>query len=148
MTRIDAAVTIRVLVDTNVIIDALASREPFRADAEAILLLAAEDKIAGFVTGSSITDIYYLIRRTLSHDQALDALQMLIQTLDIVSVGEDECVEAMQTGMRDFEDAVVAVCADRVRADFIVSRDEEFAREGCALPVVQPAEILKRVASE
>ncbi len=45
----------KILVDTNVIIDALAAREPFREDAEAILLLAAEEQITGFVTGSSIT---------------------------------------------------------------------------------------------
>ncbi len=49
----------RVLIDTNVIIDALAAREPFRVEAEALLLLAAGEKIAGFVTGSSMTDIYF-----------------------------------------------------------------------------------------
>ena len=135
----------KVLVDTNVIIDALAAREPFREDAEAILLLAAEEKMAGFVTGSSMTDIYYLIRRKLSHAEALDALRMLMHTLSVVSVGEDECFDAMQTGMGDFEDAVVAVCADRVRADFVVTRDEEFARKGCVIPVVSPAEILNRM---
>ncbi len=138
MTTVAEAEPIKVLLDTNVIIDALASREPFRADAEAILLLAAEERIAGFVTGSSMTDIYYLIRRKLSHNEALGALGMLMQTLDVVPVGEDECLEAMQTGMGDFEDAVVAVCADRVRADFIVTRDEEFARTGCPIPVARP----------
>lgn len=148
MTRDADTETIRVLVDTNVIIDALAAREPFRADAEAVLLLAAEDRISGFVTGSSVTDIYYLIRRKLSHGEALEALQTLIQTLSVVSVGEDECMEAMQSGMGDFEDAVVAVCAGRVQADLIVSRDEEFAREECTIPVVQPAEVLKRLLSE
>ena len=145
MTTVAEAGPLRILIDTNVIIDALASREPFRADAEAILLLAAEERIAGFVAGSSMTDIYYLIRRKLSHSEALDALRMLMQTLSVVSVGEDECVEAMQTGMGDFEDAVVAVCADRVGADFIVTRDEEFARKGCAIPVARPAKIVMRM---
>jgi predicted nucleic acid-binding protein len=145
MTMVAEAEPIRVLVDTNVIIDALAAREPFRVEAEAILLLAAEERMAGFVTGSSMTDIYYLIRRQLSHREALDALRMLMHTLSVVSVGEDECLDAMQTGMGDFEDAVAAVCADRVRADFIVTRDEEFAGKGYAIPVAQPAEILKRV---
>ncbi len=70
---------------------------------------------------------------------------MLMHTLSVVSVGEDECFDAMQTGMGDFEDAVVAVCADRVRADFVVTRDEEFARKGCVIPVVSPAEILNRM---
>ncbi len=51
----------------------------------------------------------------------------------------------MQTGMKDFEDAVVAVCAGRVRADCIVSRDEAFVNAGCAIPVMRPAEFLQRV---
>ncbi len=145
MTMADVAEPLRVLIDTNVIIDALAAREPFRIEAEAILLLAAEERIVGFVTGSSMTDIYYLIRRKLSHAGALDALRMLMQTLNVVSVGEDECADAMQTGMGDFEDAVVAVCAARARADFIVTRDEEFAKKGCVIPVAYPAEVLRRV---
>ncbi len=70
---------------------------------------------------------------------------MLMQTLSVVSVGEDECADAMQTGMEDFEDAVVAVCAARARADFIATRDKKFAKKGCAIPVMLPADVLKQV---
>ncbi len=133
----------RILIDTNIIVDALAAREPFRADAEALLRLAAEEEITGFVTGSSMTDIYYLMRKTLPHAAALDALRLLMQVLNVISVGEDECADAMQSGMNDFEDAVVAVCAARARADFIVTRDAEFACAACPVSVVPPSEILR-----
>jgi predicted nucleic acid-binding protein len=50
----------KVLLDTNVILDVLASREPFLASAAAIFALAGEKKLMAYVTASSITDIYYL----------------------------------------------------------------------------------------
>ncbi len=133
---------VKALIDTNIIIDALAAREPFCAEAERVLTLAAAERFDGFITGSSVTDIYYLVRRNLSHTQALAAIKTLVQTLRIVAVGEDECVEAMESGMQDFEDAVIAVCAKRVNADYIVSRDEDFSKAGCPVPVQSPGAFL------
>lgn len=138
----------KALIDTNVIVDALAAREPFRECAELILLLAAEDQIDGCVTGSIITDVYYLIRKNISHNKVLDAIKTLIQVLNIVSVGDEECIEAIQANMDDFEDAVIVVCASRILADFIVSRDKEFARAGCAVPVITPADFIRKLQKE
>lgn len=130
----------KVLFDTNVIIDALAAREPFRVDAEAILTLAAEDKITGYVTGSALTDIYYLLRRGLAHEEAIEAIKTLMAILNVVAVGEDECQEAAISDMRNFEDAVVTVCAARIQA----SRDKEFASAGGPVPVLSPTLFLKK----
>lgn len=135
----------KALIDTNVIIDALAAREPFRAEAEQILTLAAEEKFEGFVTGSSVTDIYYLIRRKLSHREACAAIKTLMQALRVVAIGEGECMDALDSEMQDFEDAVIAVCAKRVNADYIVSRDEEFAKAGCPVPVLPPGAFLAQL---
>lgn len=54
----------KILVDTNIIIDALTSREPFREDAEQIFLLAANQIEDMYITASSATDIYYLLWNT------------------------------------------------------------------------------------
>lgn len=56
----------RVVLDTNVIIDAVASRQPFCEEAKEILLMVSEEKISGYVTANSIKDIFYVIRRSLS----------------------------------------------------------------------------------
>ena len=55
----------KILVDTNIIIDALTSREPFREDAEQVFLLAANQIEDMYITASSATDIYYLVRKHL-----------------------------------------------------------------------------------
>lgn len=51
----------RILIDTNVIIDALASREPWKENAEKIFIMAANNIVEMYITASSATDIYYLI---------------------------------------------------------------------------------------
>ena len=53
----------RVLIDTNVIIDALTSREPWKESAEKIFIMAANHVIEMYITASSATDIYYLVKK-------------------------------------------------------------------------------------
>ena len=111
-----------------------------RETAEKSLIVVAAEAIPG--NGSRIGRI------RLSHvgDIKRQTLHGFInQSVEPGSTVATECVEAMQTGMGDFEDAVAAICAGRVRADFIVTRDAEFAQKGCSIPVVRPTEILRRV---
>lgn len=136
---------IKALIDTNVLVDAFAAREPFNKEAEEILALVADDKFTGFVTGNSLTDIYYLVRKDLSPVQALIAVKTLLGIMEVVPVGKDECADAAESGLPDFEDAVVAVCAARAKADFIVSRDKGFAKLAVAVPVLTPAKFLARL---
>ncbi len=136
---------LKALIDTNVMVDAFASREPFCKEAEEILLLAAERKFSGFVTGSNLTDIYYLLGKELSPARALTAVKTILKIVGVIPVGQDECVDASESGLPDFEDAVVAVCAARVKADCIVSRDRAFARSGVSVPVLTPAKFLARL---
>ena len=55
----------KILIDTNIIIDALTGREPFREAAEQIFLLAANQTADMYITASSATDIYYIVRKHL-----------------------------------------------------------------------------------
>ena len=50
-----------ILIDTNVILDALLKRSPFDEDAYSILKLADEKKVNAYLAAFSITDIYYFI---------------------------------------------------------------------------------------
>ena len=134
---------IKALIDTNVVLDALATREPFHAEAERIFLLAAEEKCQGFVTANSITDIYYLVRKNASEAVARDALRNLLQVFAIVDISGKDCENALESPLDDYEDALVAVCALRIGADYIITRDEDFLRAQSPVCVVAPAEFLK-----
>lgn len=138
----------KILVDTNVIIDALTGREPFREAAEQIFLLAANQIGDMYITASSATDIYYLIRKHLhSTDQAKNTMSKLYELFHILDVTSSDCREALSSGVKDYEDAVVASCANRNRMDYIVTRnikDYEQAKVNALLP----DELLKLVSND
>lgn len=65
----------RLMIDTNIFLDVLTEREPFYRDSRAVLELCESRKVHGFLSASSVTDIFYLIRRELhSTDLAFQAL--------------------------------------------------------------------------
>lgn len=136
----------KILVDTNVIIDALTSREPFREDAEQIFLLAANQIEDMYIIASSATDIYYLIRKYLhDSDQARNIMSKLYELFHILDVTSGDCLEALSSSVKDYEDAVIASCAKRNQMDFIVTRnirDYEYSKVKALLP----DELLKLVS--
>jgi predicted nucleic acid-binding protein len=138
---------IKALIDTNVVLDALATREPFHAEAERIFLLTAEEKCQGFVTAGSITDIYYLVRKNASEAVAREALRNLFQLFVIVDISGKDCEHALESPLADYEDALIAVCASRIGADYIVTRDEDFLRAQSPVCVIAPAGFLKMLSN-
>ena len=136
----------KILVDTNVIIDALTGREPFREAAEQIFILAANQIEDMFITASSATDIYYLTRKHLHDtDQAKNTMAKLYELFHILDVTSNDCQEALSSRVKDYEDAVIASCAYRNRMDYIVTRnirDYEHAK----VKAILPDELLKLIS--
>ena len=135
----------RILVDTNVIIDALTGREPFREPAEQIFMLAANQIEDMYITASSATDIYYLIRKHLhSTDKAKNVMERLYELFYILDVGADDCREALLSEVKDYEDAVISCCAVRNKMDYIVTRNiRDF--EQSKIQAVLPDDLMKIV---
>lgn len=133
----------RVLLDTNVIIDFYEEREPFLEAAEQLLLLCAEEKCIGLVSASAITDIYFLLSRSLGKGIALDCIKKLLAFLEVAEVGGSDISKAAAAKMPDFEDAVVAFCAKRAKAEYIVTRNlPDF--EGGPVLAISPTDFLEK----
>jgi len=113
-----------VLIDTNVIIDAVTGRTPHHISAEKLFLLVAEDKLNASITASSVTDIYYLLHKHL-HDayQAKQALLKLFSLFEVLDVTGSDCEKALSIPMSDYEDALQATCAKRRKLDLIITRN-------------------------
>lgn len=121
----------KVLVDTNVIIDALTSREPWKESAETILLMAAECVVDLYITASSATDIYYLVRKYLhSTEQAKQIMSKLYSLVGIVPVTGSDCVDALASSITDYEDAVVERASRKAGMDYIVTRNGKDFQNG------------------
>lgn len=113
-----------VLIDTNVVLDALVSREPFSEAAQKIFLLAAEDEINAFLTANSVADVYYLLHKYLHRKSGCrETLIKLFALFDILDVTASDCKNALELEMSDYEDALLASCAKRKRMDCIVTRN-------------------------
>lgn len=132
----------RALVDTCVIIDALQSREPFNRSAEAIFRLAAEGQMDGFLSAKSVTDIYYLTHR-LTHDdeKTREIISKILTLFDLVDTLGVDCKKALISQMSDYEDAVMAETALRLKIDCIVTRNVRDYRKA-GLAVLTPEELV------
>jgi len=137
---------IRVLLDTNVVLDALLDRKPWSTDARAIWQAHLNNQIAAHMMASAVTDIFYIARRHAGLDRAWVAVQACLDQLYLIPVGIGELQAAASFGGDDFEDDLQMACAARVGLDALVTRDPGgFARS--AVEVIEPAECLSRLAS-
>ena len=119
---------IKILLDTNVVVDNLALREPFAKDAKTIFTMIAKKSIIGYVNTSSITDIYYIIRKTFNDTDSREKIRTILNLLQTIEVTKSDCFTALDSPLSDFEDALVAVCANKEDLDYIVTRDIEFLK--------------------
>lgn len=135
----------KIMCDTNIIIDVLLEREPFIEDSYKVLKLCEERKIDGFVSASSVTDIYYLVKKyTHTTDLAYKAVGKLLEIVKVCNVTNNDVVIAFQKKAKDFEDCLVATCAKSIHCDYIVTRNKRDF-EGFGIPVFTPAEILLQI---
>lgn len=130
------------VIDTCVIIDVLQDRKPFSESAMEILLAVSNRELSGVLTAKAITDIFYILQRSL-HDA--DAVKQQISKLFILFDIEDtkglDCQLALDSDMADFEDSVMSQTAKRINADFIVTRNLKDYKHSL-VPAVSPEEFL------
>lgn len=132
----------KILLDTNVIIDALQSRTPWAADAQQIFLRIAVNEFIGCLTTKSVADIHYIMHHHL-HDEhkTWDALQKLFELFELLSTEAEDCKKALFSPTSDYEDAIMIETAVRSAVDCIITRnDHDFARS--PIKVFTPSDFL------
>lgn len=136
----------KVLLDTNIILDFLLEREPFLKDADDLFQAIASDRVEGYVTATTVTDIFYIVRKqTKSLERAREAVATTLAALEVCLVNRSILEAALASNLRDFEDAVQLACATTDSLDAIMTRDASgFA--GASLPILSVAELLERLA--
>lgn len=116
----------KVMIDTNVIIDVLLERENFVEESYKILSMCEEHRISGFVSASSVTDIYYLVRKyTHSTELSYKAIGKLLEIVKVCGVTNNDVLTAFQKKAKDFEDCLVSVCAKSNNCNYIITRNKK-----------------------
>ncbi|HEY9873437.1 MAG TPA: PIN domain-containing protein [Candidatus Obscuribacterales bacterium] len=135
----------RVLLDTNVILDFLLEREPFISDAETVFEAIQSQQIVGYVTATTLTDIFYIVRReTRSIDRARQAVIETLTAMEVCPVDGSILETAIASNISDFEDAVQLACAIANNLDAIITRDVRGFAEA-TLPILSAGELLERL---
>lgn len=135
----------RVLIDTNVVLDVLLARDPWRAEARAIWQATEDGKLESYLAATTLTNIFYLARKLPPGPaKALEAVKDCLTTFAICPVDRHVLELAMALPGSDFEDNVQLACAQAAGLGTIVTRDPAgFA--GALIPVVSPAELLEQL---
>ena len=116
----------RLMIDTNIILDVLLAREPFFQQSKEILDLCEQKKIHGFISASTATDLFYIIRKALgSAEEAYKALGHILDIVKILTVTNEDVLNAFRKKARDFEDCLLAICAQSNHCIGIVTRNEK-----------------------
>lgn len=116
----------KVLLDTCVMMDFLQKREPFAQSARTIMQLAAMKFFSGFITATSVTDIYYLTHKCTHNDK--ESQRMLSQLFSIIGLLDTTSVviiDALHSKISDFEDAVMVETAKATHMDCIITRNKK-----------------------
>ena len=134
----------RVLVETDVILDVLQKREPFFSDSYRALRRALENDAECLISASAATDIFYVLRKSLgSAQQAKEHIDQLDQVVSFADVQGMDIHTALMRAMPDFEDAVVDAVAERSGASYILTRNiKDFT--GSVVPAILPADFLNK----
>lgn len=131
----------RILFDTNVVLDVLIDREPFSTVAAHLFSSVERGEITGYLCATTITTIHYLAGKVVGARQAAEEIRKLLMLFKIAPVNQNVLASALRLEFPDFEDAVLHEAARHVRAQGLVTRDlHGFKR--VKIPVYAPEEYL------
>lgn len=132
-----------IMVDTNVILDDILNRAPNAVAARKISRLVTDELVKCYLTANCLTDIYYVVSKSLNEMMAKKTIKNLLLSFAVVSVDGDDCRVAIDLPMGDFEDALVVVCAEKAALDYIVTNDKGFLSDmDLSIPAISPATFL------
>ncbi len=133
----------RIFVDTNVLIDALANRQPFAADARAVWAEVETGRCRGFVAAVSLATVFYLVKKAADRATAWKAIEDIQSVFDIVAC-DAELIRSATTGGHDFEDDLQYQSAKRAKAEALITRNPaDFPKRG--VPILSPAAFLDQL---
>lgn len=128
----------RILVDTNVLLDYILLREPFTQDAQKIIDYCRREILNGAIAAHSVADMFYILRKNISVEERRRILLRLCDIFFVENVDKDKLTRALiNRDFSDFEDCLQYECAASFKADYIVTRNVEdyFASK---IPCVTP----------
>ncbi len=132
----------KILLDTNIVLDLLLEREPFCNEAKKIFTMIESNKISGFLCATTITTIYYLISKNLDKSKADNIINKLLQLFHIADVNKNILIQSLKNNGQDFEDSVIYTSAEYFNVDVIITRDKKGFKNS-NIKILKPSNFLE-----
>ena len=136
----------KLLLDTNIVVDVISKRDGFE-DSLNLLKSCELGIVDGFVSATTVTDIMYILRKHIDPDSVRDAVQALLLIVDVAGVLKSDISSAFLSSVTDFEDAVQSSCAERIKADYIVTHNTKDFGES-SVPAILPGKALELIGND
>jgi predicted nucleic acid-binding protein len=134
----------KILIDTNILVDVALERQPFFVDSDYILGLVEERAIEGFIAASSVSDLFYILRKSKGKKLAIQFLQTIFLFCQIATVDNAVIRQALMQNWDDFEDAIQYETAIASNLDGIVTRNPKDFSEA-TIPIFIPSKLIETI---
>ena len=128
------------MLDSNILIDKLCKRQPFYETSSRVFLLGVFGDAELYISVTMLTDIHYVLSKQYGNKEAQDILQENLGMLKLCGVSAEDGLWSLRQRWDDFEECLVARCAENVKADYIITRDKTgFGKS--LVPTLTPEEL-------
>ena len=134
----------KILVDTNVILDVLCNRSEFVEASSKVWKYCEVGHIEGYISALSVPNILYILRKELTSEKTAQLIQQITMIFKVVDLKSADLKAAADMFSSNYEDALQMCQASRINADFIVTRNIRDFKES-KIPALKPSELLERV---
>ncbi len=132
------------LIDANILLDVLMNRQDFVKDSSMIWKLCETNQAKGYISALTIANLMYIMRKQLDPETIEKLLVQLKFIFDFTDFGVSDLQRAAEMKWTDFEDAVQSATAERLHADFIITRNVKDFRSS-KIMALTPTEFLARI---
>lgn len=134
----------KLLIDANIILEVLQKREPFFYDSSVIWKLCETEQAKGYVSALTFANIVYVMRKELSPEKIAEILRALNLIFTFTELSTADIFHAAEMKWDDFEDAVQSTIAERIHAEYIITRNIRDFRISKVMALT-PGELIARI---
>ncbi len=137
---------LRILVDTNVLLDYLLCRTPYEQAAKDIMVACKQRRVYGCIAAHSIPNMFFILRKMFSAEERRKLLWNICKLFEVEGIDKKKILDALaDETFSDFEDCLQKECAVAFRADYIITRNRDDFK-GCKIPCIEPEDFCKMLS--
>ena len=134
----------KLLIDANILLDVLQNRENFVRASSMVWKLCETEQAKGYISALTFANLVYIMRKEMDAQKIEEVLHMLSLIFEFAELNDSDLFRAAALQWPDFEDAVQSVTAERIHADYIITRNvRDFSRS--KVIAFTPDELLARL---